>query len=220
MNEIVEKKNQVPATMSNLYTEYGLTVASGNKDFLKFKKGTYYYGSADTVLPVNTRVVVNMPELEVGCLKWDGGKPVANEMKRLCDGPIKTRKELDLPNQEDWPLNHAGERTDPWQFTNVLPMRDPETGKEFKFTTSSRGGLDAIGALSFAYGEHLSKHNDGALPVIELGAGEYPHPAYGLTQIPVFRVVEWKTEAELMGGGSVDDVTDDTAKALDDQIPF
>ncbi len=219
MNDIAKAETQVPATMSNLYTEYGLTVASGTADFLKFIKGVYKHGSANTVLPVNTQMAVNMPELTVGFLKWEGGKPVANEMKRLCDGPIKTRKELDCPNKEDWPLNHAGERTDPWQFTNVLPMRDPETGKEFKFTTSSRGGLDAIGALSFAYGEHLSKHNDGALPVIELGAGEYPHPAYGLTQIPVFRVVEWKTEAELMGGGG-DDVVDDTAKALDDEIPF
>ena len=204
--------------MSNLYTEYGLTVASGNIDFLKFNKGTYKYGSAGTVLPTNTKVGANMPELTVGFLKWADGKPVANEMKRLCDGPIKRRKELDCPNKEDWPLNHSGERTDPWQFTNVLPMRDPETGKEFKFTTSSRGGLDAIGALSFAYGEHLSKNNGGPLPVIELGAGEYDHPAYGLTQIPVFRVVEWKSEAQLMGGS--DAATDDTAKALDDEIPF
>ncbi len=217
--EVSKTKDQVPATMSNLYTEYGLTVASGNIDFLKFKKGIYEYGSANTVLPVNTRVVANMPELTVGPLKWLDGKPVANEMKRLCDGPIKTRKELDCPNKEDWPINHAGDRTDPWQFTNVLPMRDPETGKEFKFTTSSRGGLDAIGALSFAYGEHMAKHNDGSLPVIELGAGEYDHPAYGLTQIPVFRVVEWKSEAELMGGGT-DAGVGDTAKALDDDIPF
>ena len=37
--------------------------------------------------------------------------------------------------------------------------------------------------------------------------------------IPVFRVVEWKSEAELMGGdGDVDG--DDTAKAIDDEIPF
>ena len=75
--EVSKTKYQVPATMSNLYTEYGLTVASGNIEFLKFKKGIYSYGSAGNVLPVDTRVVANMPELTVGPLKWLDGKPVA-----------------------------------------------------------------------------------------------------------------------------------------------
>ena len=54
--EVEVKKDQVPATMSNLYAQYGLTVASGNTDFLKFIKGTYKHGSANTVLPATTRV--------------------------------------------------------------------------------------------------------------------------------------------------------------------
>ena len=63
----------------------------------------------------------------------------------------------------------------------------------------------------------LKKHDDDKLPVIELGTSSYDHPAYREVFIPVFRIVGWKSEAELMGG---DAANDDTAEVLDDDIPF
>ncbi len=67
------------------------------------------------------------------------------------------------------------------------------------------------------YGRRLKKHDDDKLPVIELGTSSYDHPAYHEVFIPVFRIVGWKSEAELMGG---DGGGGDTGAAIDDEIPF
>ncbi len=97
-------------------------------------------------------------------------------------------------------------------------MRDPETGQQYVFTTGSHGGISTIGKLSTDYGNYLSKHDDGFLPVIELGKSSYRHKSYGEVFIPVFRIVGWRSEAELMGEPVAGD--NDTAKAIDDEIPF
>ncbi len=98
-------------------------------------------------------------------------------------------------------------------------MRDLETGQQYVFTTGSHGGISTIGRLSTDYGNYLSKHDDGFLPVIELGKSSYKHKSYGEVFIPVFRIVGWRSEADLMAGDTGVD-GDDTAEAIDDDIPF
>ncbi len=218
MNEIMKKKTQAPATADdNIYTAYGRAVASDTAPFLKYVKGVYKFGTEATVLPIGTQVVPNMSELKVGYVKWVDGKVFQDETKRLCDGPPKQREELDCVEKKDWPTGQNGEAKDPWQLQNTLPMRDPETGQNFIFTTSSHGGISTIGTLSMHYGRRLKKYDDDKLPVIELGTSSYDHPAYREVFIPVFRIVGWKSEAELMGG---DDGDGDTGEAIDDDIPF
>ncbi len=53
--------------------------------------------------------------------------------------------------------------------------------------------------------------------MIELGKSSYKHKSYGEVFIPVFHIVGWKSEDELMDG-DVDG--DDTDAAIDDDIPF
>ncbi len=145
------------------------------------------------------------------------GKVFQDETKRLCDGPPPRREDLDCVEKKDWPTDQNGDTKDPWKLQNTLPMRDPETGQQYVFTTGSHGGISTIGKLSTDYGNYLSKHDDGFLPVIELGKSSYKHKSYGEVFIPVFHIVGWKSEAELMGGNAAND---DTAEAVDDEIPF
>ena len=42
---------------------------------------------------------------------------------------------------------------DPWTETTLLPTKDPATGAEYVFTTSSKGGRAACGKLAMRYGE-------------------------------------------------------------------
>ena len=219
MNTVAKAETHVPATIGSVYTAYGLAVASDTAPFLKFVKGAYKFGIDDEDLPLGTQLIPNMPELRVGWVKWIDGRVFQDETKRLCDGPPPRREDLDCVEKADWPTDQNGDTKDPWQLQNTLPMRDPETGQQYVFTTGSHGGVSTIGKLSTDYGNYLSKHDDGFLPVIELGKSSYKHKSYGEVFIPVFHIVEWKSEAELMGGESAGHGAD-TGAAIDDEIPF
>ena len=100
----------------------------------------------------------------------------------------------------------------PWQFTNHLPLKGPETGDEFLFATSTRGGIGAIGAFAKAYGT-VYRQNPGKLPVVELQASDYAHPnkAYGRVDVPVFDLVDWVEEVDLLSGQEGDQPRDEPA---------
>ncbi len=74
MTDIAKTETQVPATLANMYTAYGLAVASDTAPFLKFVKGAYKFGTDDEDLPIGTKLIPNMPELRVGWVKWIDGK--------------------------------------------------------------------------------------------------------------------------------------------------
>ncbi len=95
MNDMAKAETHVPATMGNIYTAYGLAVASDTAPFLKLVKGAYKIGIDDQDLPIGTKLIPNMPELRVGWVKWVDGKVFQEETKRLCDGPPQRREDLD-----------------------------------------------------------------------------------------------------------------------------
>src|SRR5438128_173716 len=80
--------------------------------------------------------------------------------------PVPKRSELGHTDQERWEVDSHGEKRDPWQFTNYLPLL-AESGELFTFTTSSRGGIGAIGELCRRYSQHRKHHPD-VLPMIAL----------------------------------------------------
>jgi hypothetical protein len=88
-------------------------------------------------------------------------------------------------------VDEQGRERDPWQFSNYLILKTPgEKGDDalFTFTTSSRGGLNAIGELCKAYGKAMRQRPD-ELPVIALGVGSYQHSNKALRpdQVPDLR---------------------------------
>ena len=169
------------------------------------------------MLPIGTHLVPHMGELKAGYIKWKDGAPETETMVRIADGkPIPQREDLGDDDRNAWETDTNGTPLDPWQTVNTLPMKDPETGQEFVFTTGSRGGIGAVGKLSTAYGRQTHKQA-GKLPVIEIGSDSYRHKTYGDVSYPTFRIVEWKTEGALIAGDTSDTKTD---AGLDDEIPF
>src|SRR5262249_31529942 len=85
---------------------------------------------------------------------------------------------------------------DPWQFQNDIVMVAVDGGKLYTFTTSSRGGLNAVGELCKAYGKQVRQHPN-KLPVIALDVGSYQHSnrSYGRIKFPVFKIVDWADAA-------------------------
>lgn len=179
------------------YSAYG-EQASSQKTFLKYQKGEWTYGQNDTEVAIGTRLVANMAGLKAGWVKWWDGKPAEEQLEFVSAGVAPpTRKSLGDTDPGEWEKDNEGRPRDPWQFTNTLPMKDAASGEEYVFSTSSRGGIGAIGALCKEYGKAY-RMKPGMLPVIELGSDSYKHPTYGKVHTPLLKLVEWVKEADLL----------------------
>ena len=177
------------------YAAYG-EQASATKVYITFKNGEYLFGSEQEVIPEGTRFIANMPGLRIGWKRW-GNKVVTDErMGLLAEGfRPPSRHELGDHDQSQWELDDKRQPRDPWQQTNELTLRGVETGDEFVFATSGKGGIGAIGELCTTYGK-LYRQKPGLAPLIELGRDSYQHKVYGKTYFPVLKLVDWVREPD------------------------
>lgn len=193
------------------YAAYG-EKAAATKTFLKFQKGEYVYGQNDTELVAGTQLVANMAGLKAGWQKWQDKKPVQEIMELVASGKaLPQRHELGDADQSVWEKDKDGKPQDPWQFTNVLGLKDAKSEEEYTFSTSSRGGIGAIGTLCKEYGK-LYRMKPGFLPVVELQVDSYKHTDYGKVFVPVLKLVEWVKEDDLLAG-LADEPVKETKKA-------
>ena len=222
--ETLSKKTEasLPALPDDPYTAFGEANAVGDT-FLKFDRGVYRFGPADAseILALGTLLVANMAEMKVGWLKWQDGEVAATDMRRLADGFVVTpREELGDMDEAMWEMGNDNLPKDPWTQTTLLPLKDQATSAEYTFTTSSKGGRAACGSLAGRYGSERHKpENAGKLPLIKIDEGTYRHRKLGqVIHFPVFRLVEWRSEAELVGnvGVPLSAITGDPQ----DDIPF
>jgi hypothetical protein len=180
------------------FAAYANAVAPRNiiGTLLKFSKGDYLAGEEGALVPIGTVLTANVAELLVGWVRWADSKPTDHIMLRVADGKaVPKRVELGDTDQDKWEVDSRGERRDPWQFTNYLPLMS-ENGELFTFTTSSRGGIGAIGDLCRRYSQHSKRHPD-VLPMIALDVDSYQHKVkeYGRIKFPRFTPMGWGPKA-------------------------
>ena len=198
--------------------------AAQGDTFLKFNKGRYIAGTGDdeTEIPLGTRMIPNMPEFQVGRLRWWNAEKTAEVMCRVADNlQPPARDELGDLDESRWERDDKGIPRDPWAETQTVPMYDLDGGVQYTFTTGSKGGFSALGRLCREYARGRGDR-PGQLPLIKLAADSYLHKvrSYGRVDVPDFEFLGWVNEGgELVG-------TDDTEPAkpaavdLDDDIPF
>lgn len=205
MNDLAVQQTgtSVGAVGGNYFQSYGDQVSQKSivGKLLKFSKGDYLMGEDNEEVEEGTQLVANMEELMVGWIRWEDGKPTDQIMGRVSEGyqPPK-RNTLGDDDKTRWEVDEQGRERDPWQFSNYLLLKTPgESGDDhlFTFTTSSRGGLNAIGELCKTYGKEMRQRPDD-LPVVALEVGSYQHSnkAYGRIKFPIFKVVSWAPKAE------------------------
>lgn len=187
---------------------------------LKFSKGDYTAGEKDEDVPIGTQLIANMDQLLVGWIRWSGGKPTDQIMGAVTKGyQAPKRNTLGDDNESGWDLDDNGKPKDPWSFTNYLVLKaldDDKTfsGELFTFSTSSRGGLSAMGELCKAYGKSMrAKPND--WPIVQLKIDSYIHASFGKIKVPVLDIVGWAPKAEF-GEEATENPSDDTVKQLRD----
>lgn len=204
MNEITTReanRQELDSLDRNFFEQYGEQVAQRNirGQLLKFSKGDWLAGQNDEEIPVGTKLVANMDQLLVGWIKWVENKPDQQIMGRLVEGhkPQK-RDELGDSDEDLWEVDSQGKARDPWQFSNYILMKEPGSEPDnddglFTFTTSSRGGLNAIGELCKAFGKNM-RMEPNKYPIVELGVDSYkhPNPEYGRIKVPTLKVVGWE----------------------------
>jgi hypothetical protein len=172
------------------FAAYGQEAANAGA-FLKFSKGEWLLGQNDDEIALGRKLAANMDELSIGWIRWVDGKPAERRMGLLAQGyKPEARDALGHTDQDLWEEDEAGKPKDPWNFTNELPLADPDDGEQMTFSASSKGGIGAIGNLCKAYArEYRSKA--GKTPVIELGRDSYKHSVYGKTYVPVMTITGW-----------------------------
>lgn len=176
------------------YASYGAKVGTTGQ-YLSFKNGEFLYGQTSEELPIGTHLIANMPGLRIGWRCWKNMEVVSDLTELLTDmRPIQRREELGDHDKSLWEMDDKDKPRDPWQLTNVLELTD-QTGEVYIYSTSSRGGIGAIGRLCKEYGREY-RMRPGMLPVIELGRDFYTHKTYGKTYFPEFTIVDWVDENE------------------------
>jgi hypothetical protein len=171
-------------------------------DLLTFSKfGEFLAGREKHQVPLGTRFVAHMLSMMTGHVRWEDDRPVEQVMGPVVEG-FKPSKRADLGHLDKsmWETDDDGNPRDPSRPTNYLILSDPESGQLYTFTTSSRGGFNAIGELAKAYSHHIRQSPDD-YPLIELAMSSYRHAnkAYGEIRVPSFKVVDWVPRADYAG---------------------
>ena len=206
MNEITKRKSSALATNgANPFTAYGDQASQKSivGQLLRFTKGDYLAGQDDDEVPEGTQFVANMDEMLLGWIRWEANKPTDHIMGKLSEGYQPPRRnELGDTDKEQWEVDATGQQRDPWQFSNYLLMKAVSSdGELYTFTTSSRGGLNALGDLCKVYGTAMAQHTD-EYPIVALGVNAYDHPnrAFGRIKVPTFKMVGWAPKAVFADG--------------------
>jgi len=192
--------NEVAKQAPNYWEAYGEAASNRNivGKLLKFSKGDWLAGMDNETVPEGTLFVANMDEMLVGWIRWEDSMPKEHAMGRVSSGyqPSK-RKDLGDIDEADWELDESGKPRDPWQFTNYLVMVEAETGQLYTFTTSSKGGLGAVGELCKAFGRYMRQHPD-VFPVVEIGVSSYQHRdrTRGRIKVPTFKIIRFEPKAK------------------------
>ena len=221
----------LPGTV-DVFEAYANAVAPQNilGSLMKFSKGDYIAGETGEPIKIGTTVTANLDEMLVGWIKWKEGKPTEQRMVRISDGAKPARRdELGDEDPTNWEIDaNNGQPKDPWQFTNYLPLMTAD-GTLLTFTTSSRGGLGAVGDLARRYGRHRHKHAD-VHPIVALDVNSYQHnnKAYGRIKVPQLTPMGWEPKSKFnealaaigIGVIEVAPAAADPADAMNDEIPF
>jgi hypothetical protein len=188
--------NDVSKATENFFSKYGKAATSHSiiGRLLRFNKfGEYRAGQDGEKIEYGTKLAAAMNTLCVGYIRWEDGRPAERIMGPVAEGFVPPKRDtLGHNDKSKWDSFDDGRPNDPWQFTNEVVLADPENGELFTFSTSTRGGIDAIGQLCLKYGEHIRQQPD-EVPLIELQMGSYMHPnrTYGEIRIPILKRVGW-----------------------------
>jgi hypothetical protein len=171
--------------------------ASSGALYLKFdgNTGIYSFGKDAEELQKGTRLALNPNEFKRGWICWNNKEVMEEIMVRVVEGKPPAKGSL----TDHGPYK---KKQDGWREQASFEMRDIEDGTQFQFKTSSKGGNISVANLIRDFGKAFSQH-PGELAIIELQhvsfeAKDEDGDSIGKKFAPVFKIVEWASEADLI----------------------
>lgn len=192
--EITEYQTNLPAANGEVdpFLAYGQAHAFAEGQYLSFKNGEWLYGMNQEVLPLGTKLAVNMAGMRVGWRRWENRQVVDDRTSLLTEmRPLLPRHSLGDNDKSMWEQPDR----DPWQNTSIVEMVSGD-GEKYIYATGSYGGRKCLGDLCTAFAKER-RLRPGQLPLVSLGAGSYDHKSYGKTWEPVLTIVGWVLEDTL-----------------------
>ena len=206
-NSLIVTTTTLPATSIDKFDNYAATGGPGwFGDLLKFsgKTGTWSAGQQNVELKKGTRLVAIVPGMMAGFVKWRDGELIDQVFKPI-EGfdPRAVRATLDETDRTLWPTDEDGRPVDLWKEAAMLPMKNPETGAEYTFSTSSVGGVRACKKLVGDYVKQLRAAPEttaGCLPLVELQSQAYKHTdrKRGTIYNPVLQGIDWVRASDVL----------------------
>lgn len=192
--------NEIARQEDNFFSAYGKLATQSMivGKLLRFTKGDYVAGQDMEEVAIGTRLVVNMDSILIGWQRWEDQRPAEQAMGLLVEGFQPPRRDaLGFTDQSQWEVDDRGQPRDPWQESNVVLMKDPESDELYTFTAASKGSIGAVQKLCAAYSKEM-RERSGEYPVIELGVDSYMHSnkAFGRIKFPVLGIVDWTDKSE------------------------
>jgi len=169
------------------------------------KTGIWSYGPQNVELKKGTRLVAIVPEMMAGYVLWRDGELVDQAFKNIEGLDLRAlRATLGETDRSLWLTDDDGRAIDPYKEAAMLPMKDPETGAEYTYSTSSVGGVRACKKLVGNFVKQIKAAPEttaGCLPVVELGVQSYQHPdrKRGTIFNPVLSGIDWVRASEIAG---------------------
>lgn len=208
MSEITTNNGEehLPST-ANAFMAAGSELSGSALPILKLTKDGRWVSGTDNVPITESRFAADVNGALRGYVCFVDGEVVDERMLPVALGKQVSRDEL----QDHGPC----EGTDGWKPSASIQLRGIETGEQYVFRTTSLGGREAIGGLLSKYGYRMDI-GKGGVPIIDLGETSYDHKRYGKVHKPLFRIVSWQTETDLVArsGEKLKD------ELLDDSVPF
>jgi hypothetical protein len=169
------------------------------------KTGIWSYGPENVELKKGTRLVAIVPEMLAGYVLWHDGELVDQAFKNIEGLDLRAlRATLGEGDRSLWLTDDDGRAIDPYKEAAMLPMKDPETGAEYTYSTSSVGGVRACKKLVGNFVKQIKAAPEttaGCLPLVELGVQPYQHPdrKRGTIFNPILLGIDWVRASEIAG---------------------
>lgn len=167
---------------------------SGGVQFLKFSKGEWSMGRENATFPGNEFYCIpNLTGIQHGWQCWKGGQIEDERMHSIAD---ELEPKGSLPDHG--PYRKEG---DGWSKAIKLSLLIVQEGSPpilALYTSSSAGGVNAVGELLKTYGTLLRTGKyAGQMPLVKCGTDSYKHNDYGKVHFPTFSIEDWWTEAQI-----------------------
>jgi len=193
--------------------------ASFPGELLKFAKGEWTLGKC--ALEEEQRFLANMNEIWRGWVRWSDRQVTDTLIGRVIDRFIPPpREQLGDLDKSLWETELSGAQRDPWARTVFLVLRKASDDELLAtFTSSSNGGISAVGKLADQFDRRSGKY-PGKMPVVCLSSESYTHSSYGKIIKPAFQIVDWDYWDAEAAVNPEETLRLQRDAELDDEIPF